>query len=57
MGGNGKLFKSLTGHEEVVVMRGELTASEAGHTIRVHPTLNEMMMEAFPGASSGAINV
>ena len=51
------MFKSLTGHEEVVVMRGELTASEAGHTIRVHPTLNEMMMEAFPGASSGAINV
>ena len=44
-------------HEAVMVMRGELTASEAGHTIHVHPTLNEMMMEAFLGVSSGAINL
>ena len=44
-------------HEAVMAMRGELTASEAGHMIHVHPTLNEMLMEAFLGVSSGAINV
>jgi dihydrolipoamide dehydrogenase len=44
-------------HEAVMAMRGELTAYEAGHTIHAHPSLNEMLMEAFLGGSSGAINV
>ncbi len=43
-------------HEAVMAIRGELTALEAGHTIHVHPTLSEMLMEAFLGCSSGAIN-
>lgn len=44
-------------HEAVLAMRGELTAYEAGHTIHAHPSLSEMLMEAFLGTSSGAINV
>ncbi len=44
-------------HEAVMVMRGEMTASEAAHTIHVHPTLNEMLMEAYLGCSTGAIHV
>jgi len=43
-------------HEAVLAMRGELTAHEAGHTIHAHPSLSELLMEAFLGASSGAIN-
>jgi len=44
-------------HEAVMAMRGELTAYEAGHTIHAHPSLSELLMEAFLGGSSGAINV
>ena len=44
-------------HEAVMAMRGELTAFEAGHTIHAHPSLSELLMEAFLGGSSGAINV
>lgn len=43
-------------HEAVLAMRGELTAHEAGHTIHAHPSLSELLMEAFLGGSSGAIN-
>ncbi len=43
-------------HEAVMAMRGELTAFEAGHTIHAHPSLSELLMEAFLGGSSGAIN-
>lgn len=43
-------------HEAVMAMRGELTAKEAGHTIHAHPSLSELLMEAFLGGSSGAIN-
>jgi dihydrolipoamide dehydrogenase len=44
-------------HEAVMAMRGELTAFEAGHTIHAHPSLSELLMEAFLGGSSGAIHV
>ncbi len=44
-------------HEAVMVMRGEMTASEAAHTVHVHPTLNEMLIEAYLGCSTGAIHV
>lgn len=47
---------SLLLHEAVLAIRGELTTFEAGHTIHVHPTMSEMLMEAFLGCSSGAIN-
>lgn len=43
-------------HEAILAMRGELTAHEAGHTIHAHPSLSELLMEAFLGGSSGAIN-
>lgn len=43
-------------HEAVLAMRGELTAYEAGHTVHAHPSLSELLMEAFLGGSSGAIN-
>ena len=43
-------------HEAVMAMRGELTALEAGHTVHAHPSLSELLMEAFLGGSSGAIN-
>lgn len=42
--------------EAVMAMRCEATAQAAGNTIHAHPTLSETLMEAFLGASSGAIH-
>ncbi len=42
--------------EAVMAMRCEATAQAAGSTIHAHPTLSETLMEAFLGASSGAIH-
>ncbi|BDF57769.1 dihydrolipoyl dehydrogenase [Christensenellaceae bacterium] len=43
--------------EAVMAMRCEATAEAAGSTIHAHPTLSETLMEAFLGASRGAIHM
>lgn len=42
--------------EAVMAMRLEATAKAAGETIHAHPTLSETLMEAFLGASKGAVH-
>lgn len=42
--------------EAVMAMRLEATAQAAGETIHAHPTLSETLMEAFLGASKGAVH-
>ncbi len=44
-------------HEAVAAMRGELTAEAAGTAIHAHPTLSEVLAEAFLGASKGALHI
>ncbi|MDR2162437.1 MAG: dihydrolipoyl dehydrogenase [Clostridiales Family XIII bacterium] len=43
--------------EAVMAMSLEATASVAGGTIHPHPTLSEILMEAFLGADGGAIHL
>ena len=43
--------------EAVMAMRCEATAEAAGSTIHAHPTLSETLMEAFLGASRGAVHM
>jgi dihydrolipoamide dehydrogenase len=42
--------------EAVVAMQLEATADSAGHTIHPHPTMSEMLMEAFLGVGGEAIH-
>ena len=44
-------------HEAAQAMRLEATAEYAGSTVHAHPTLSEALMEAFLGASRGAIHM
>ncbi|MEG1859538.1 MAG: dihydrolipoyl dehydrogenase [Christensenellaceae bacterium] len=44
-------------HEAVMAMNLEATAQSAGHVVHAHPTLSEALMEAFLGASTGAIHM
>ena len=44
-------------HEAVAAMNLEATAAAAGNMVHAHPTLSEALMEAFLGASTGAIHI